>query len=170
MIKILLCPILIFIGGYIGFRLARRYKNRVDELTKCELMLNKIRVYIEYENIKTSEVLSRLYMSESLEPLTFIKICHEKLKNDNNFPLMWNKSLLESKSTLSLKEEDYALLRQLSEIIGSCDANGVKNSIEVIQCELKDRIAGALEQNSVTGNLCKKLGVLSGIATAIILI
>lgn len=169
-LKIILCPVLICLCGYVGYILGKRFKNRVTQLELCELMLLKIKVYVECENIKTSEILRRLAESESLRPLTFIKLCNERLKENKNFPDMWCESLNSTKNELALKNDDYTLLKQLSEVIGSYDIDGVKNSIVVIMSEIKLRQKNAITENGTMGNLCKKLGVLTGLGVAIILI
>lgn len=168
--KIFLLLIIVLLCGYMGFYLAKKYSARVKLLELCELMLIKIKVYIECENMKTAEIITRLADGDSLRQLSFLKKCADKLAVNKNFPLMWCESLDEASAELALTREDFDILKQLAEVVGVCDSAGVADSIEVLRCEIEQVKEQATLLNQTTGSLCRKLGVLAGVAVGIILI
>ena len=170
MSKLILCPMLICIGCYIGFYISHRFQSRVKQLELCDLLFQRIKVYLEYEKTPTKTLINRLASSESFIELTFIKRCNEKLETNKNFPEVWKLSLDESKSELALTKEDYEPLKQLSEIIGAYDVEAQTSGITLLENIIKLSIADAVEQNKTTGKLYRSLGILAGIAAAILVI
>ena len=76
----------------------------------------------------------------------------------------WKNALEESKT--NLKEEDIKVLKNLSKLLGKTDIDGQLSEIELIE----EQITNAEEEQKKNEKLYKSLGILAGIAIAIILI
>lgn len=169
-INILVGALFIGIGIYIGFLISGKYKNRVSQLGLCELMLERIKIYLEYEKTPTKSLIERLSESDSLSELTFIKRCHLRMQSEINFPQVWNECLERSKGELALNNEDYATLRQLAEVIGAYDASAQAGGIEVLQKVVNQQLEQAQGLLQTEGKMYRSLGTLAGIAVAILLL
>lgn len=169
-IQIIICPIIVFIGAYTGFYISKKFQSRVRQLELCSLLLQRIRVYLDYEKTPTKELILKLAASDSLKELVFIKQCSQELEYDMNFPKVWKKCLEDNQRTLALTKEDYQPLIQLSEVIGAYDAQAQSDEIAVIENLIKQMLEHANEESRTTGKLYRSLGVLGGIAIAVLVI
>lgn len=80
----------------------------------------------------------------------------------------WKNALEESKT--NLKEEDIKVLKNLSKLLGKTDIDGQLSEIELIEKFIEEQITNAEEEQKKNEKLYKSLGILAGIAIAIILI
>lgn len=167
--KIILCMGIVWIGGYIGVLLGVRLKERVRLLELCELMLERIRVYLEYEKTPTRQLLQRLYTSDSFKQLVFLEACHKSLEDGISFKQAWTNSLERAKSSLALEKEDFDILLQLGDIIGAHDAKAQADEILLLRQLVKGQIKASNDKFITTGKLYRSLGVLGGIMAAIII-
>ncbi|WMJ23021.1 stage III sporulation protein AB [Paludicola sp. MB14-C6] len=170
MLKIILCPFFIFVGAYVGFAFSKRFQKRVKQLDLLTIMLQRIRVYLEYEKTPTKLLISKLAESESLQELSFLRRCKDKMETNINFPIVWQESLSECKQQLALEQDDYTALNQLTEVLGVYDAQAQLSGILVLETMMKQQLEEAIEQNKTMGKLYRSLGILSGIAAAILVI
>lgn len=170
MLKLIICILLILIGSYIGFSMSKRFQNRIKQLELCDLLFQRIKVYLEYEKTPTKQLIQNLCENHSFEELIFLKKCSERLEDNINFPQAWEQGLEESKMQMALHKEDYEVLKQLCNILGAYEAQAQSNGISMLQKMIKIQQENAIEENKTTGKLYRSLGVLAGIALAILLI
>lgn len=170
MYQLIIGPFLIFVGGYIGFAVSKRFQNRVKQLESMAVMLQRIRVYLEYEQTPTKLLIQKLSQSESLSDLCFLKRCAEKMGENPNFAIAWQESIRKVKTQLALEEEDYDILMQLAELLGVYDVQAQISGILVLETMVKQQIEEATEQYKTMGKLYRSLGVLGGIAVAILVV
>lgn len=170
MYKLILCPLALIIGSYIGFSISGRFEKRVKQLELSLIMLQKIKVYLEFEKTPTRTIIKNLAKSQSLEGLVFLKKCDEMLEDNINFPVVWMESLELSKTELAFEEDDYMALAQLSEVIGAYDAIAQTGGISILEKQIKAQLEDATEKNKTTGKLYRSLGVMGGLATAILML
>lgn len=170
MLKTMLVVLLVPLGYLIGAHFAKRYKNRVAELSQCDNMLLKLTMYIEMQNMPTADVIKRLATSESLSKLRFLTECSDLLKESKDFPRAWRQSFITSQPFMALNNEDIALLSRLSEVMGIMGKEGIASSVALMRAELAQSIKLAELLSSTKGALLVRLGVLMGILAAILLI
>ena len=170
MMKLAACALLILLGSGGGVFLSRRYQSRVRQLTKCDGFLNRLQTYLSMEKITTRELFERLSESENFSELTFLKKTADGLAGDVHFPAVWKKSLEESRMELALTGEDYRPLYALGELIGAYDAQSQQQGIDATRALLLEQLADAQEKSRKNGRLFRSLGILSGIAAAILII
>lgn len=92
------------------------------------------------------------------------------METNINFPIVWQESLSECKQQLALEQDDYTALNQLTEVLGVYDAQAQLSGILVLETMMKQQLEEAIEQNKTMGKLYRSLGILSGIAAAILVI
>lgn len=170
LLKLFCCILVIFFGGYIGFCAAAKYKNRVKQLSACELFLSRLKTYMSGSNASTQELFLSLANTDSLSELIFLKKTSKRLETEPNFPVVFSECMEESKGELALKNEDYIPLLSLAELLGSYDTQGVINGIELSRELIRQSQKDALEQSQTNGKLARSLGILGGIAVAILII
>ncbi len=170
LIKLFCCMLVIFIGAYAGFAKAHQYKDRVKQLSECELFLSRLKTYMGGSKASTKELFSNLAKTDSLSELVFIKNTSKRLEAEPNFPIVFTECIEASKTQLALKNEDYIPLLNLSELIGSYDTQEVLNGIELSRELIRESQKDAIEQSQTNGKLARSLGILSGIAVAILII
>lgn len=170
LIKLFCCILVILVCSYAGFAKARQYKNRVKQLSECELFLSRLKTYIGGSKASTQQIFLNLANTDSLSRLSFIKSTSERLITEPNFPIVFTECIEQAKTELALKNEDYIPLINLSEIIGSYDTQGVLNGIEISKELIRQSQKDAVEQSQTNGKLARSLGVLSGIAIAILIL
>lgn len=170
MLKIAACILLILLGGGGGVFLSNRYGARVRQLEKCDLFLSRLGAYLGMEKLTTPELFSRLAESESLAELTFLDHTATELKEDVNFPRVWQKCLAECQPELALSGEDLRPLYGLGELIGAYDAQSQQEGIETTRTLIQEQLTAAQEQYRQNGRLSRSLGLLSGVAAAILIL
>lgn len=169
-LKLFCCLLVIFIGYYAGYVKSKQYKDRVKQLSSCELFLSRLKIYMNGSNASTKELFLNLSKTDSLSELVFIDDTSKRLEFEPNFPKVFSESIEKSKTKLALKNEDYIPLLNLSEVIGSYDTQSVINSIELSKELICQSQNDALEQSQTNGKLAQSLGILLGIAVAILII
>ena len=160
----------ILLGGGSGFAVARKYFVRVRQLKLCSRFLSRLQTYLEFERLTTGELMAHALSGGGLDELGFLTDTAEQLKHNVNFPMIWKDSLEKNRSRLALLAEDYDVLLQLSDILGAYDAQTQQREIGSLQRRLQENQRQAGEQNSRNGRLARSLGLLGGIAAAILIV
>lgn len=162
--------LLIGIGTAIGIWIARRYVDRVRQLEKCDRFLSRLQAYLDFERLTTRELVGRAAAFDGMEELSFLQKTVDGLETEVNFPLVWQRSLEQSRRELALCPEDFETLATLGEMLGAYDAAAQKNEIHVLRGLLQENQKQAQEQNRTNGKLARSLGVLGGITAALLII
>ena len=170
MLKFLLAIASIGAGTALGIYKSNSYKRRVELLGKIELLLLRIKTYFSNDRITTERMFSLLDKTDTFDDLTFVRCTSEKLKGNPDFKSAFTKSLDESKSELALKDDDYAALYNLSDVIGSYDSETVLRELDLAQSIIVGQRAQAESEYQKNGKLYRMLYILSGIALAILII
>lgn len=102
--------------------------------------------------------------------LPFVQETAKLLPEDPCFPAVWSARLKAARASLSLREEDYRILEKLGDLLGSGDARGTAEGIGLLTAQLQDRYREAAEQARTDGKLLRSLGLLTGLAAAILLV
>lgn len=169
MLKLTAAVFFIFCGGYMGITKSKAYKKRIQQLELSELLFIRIKTYISSQRLTTAEIFSRLAATESLKELRFIALCFSRLKDSCDFPEIWRAAIDESKTELSLKDQDYIPIYQLAELLGSMDSDGIISGLELSLALLKQAKKEAIEDCETNGRLVRSLYTLSGVAAAILI-
>lgn len=169
-LKLFFCIMSVGIGAYAGYIKSEQYKNRVRQLNDCELFLSRLKTYMSASRLSTGELFQALAQTDSLNRLVFVKAAASRLKEEPNFPLVFRECIEKSKPKLALKDEDYIPLLSLCELLGSYDTSEVINGIELSAELVRQSNNMADTACKTNGKLARSLGLLFGIAAAILII
>ncbi|MEG0895059.1 MAG: stage III sporulation protein AB [Oscillospiraceae bacterium] len=165
---IYLTPLIIIISTYIGFYLSNKLKQRTALLESCITMVNKISVLIEFDNIKTISLFSKLMEYSCLDKLDFIDKCNFNLKNNCNFKEAYLTAI--QQSNCNLLKEDFDILKDIADILGNMDSIEAINNLKLLSISLQDNLNNAKSKYSTNQKLYKSLGFLCGLAICILII
>lgn len=170
MLKLFFCILAILVGGYVGVAKSAEYKNRVAELNDCELFLSRLKTYMTDSKLSTKELFISLAKADSLNKLTFIKSTALRLESEPNFPAAFKECIEASKKDLALKDEDYIPIINLCELLGSYDTQEVITGIDLSAELIKQSQKEAEFSHKTNGKLSRSLGILGGVAVAILIL
>lgn len=170
MLKIVCALLFFLVGCGLGFAKANSYKKRVKELHACEMLFSRLKISLLGAKTPTKELFSELSACESLAVLPFVSETNKRLCHSADFPTIWREEIEKAKPMLALKKEDYSPLSSLCELIGSYDATGIVEGILIATKLLEEKQADASAEYEKNGQLSRSMGMLCGVAAAILII
>lgn len=168
MLKLICCAAVIMLGGFIGFTKSNGYHKRIKELACCELLFSRMKICLSASQMPTKALFLDLSEQQGLKLLPFVEKTGKALSENPDFPTIWRREIEASRPLLALKTDDYRPILSLCDLIGSCDTAGVLEGIELAGSLLKQAQADAQCEYEKNGKLARSVGVLSGIAAAIL--
>lgn len=170
MLKILGCLIIVAVCGLVGFAKAGRYKARAEQLASCRSFFLRLASLVKGTGEPTRSLFKHLAEAESLNTLLFLKLAGKRLETESDFPTVWRESIDAVKPTLSLNNEDYQPLYGLCEIMGNADAEGIVANA-TLSAQLYEQAEGmARKEYEMNGKMFRSLGLLCGVAVAVLII
>ncbi len=166
--KILGVALIIVSSSAIGIIKSINLSKRVYELELIIILIEKIKTYLRYNQLHTSEMIYELSQCSSFDRLDFINYCSKKLKKDSNFPLIWEESILNSKLSISTKDRN--ILIGLKDIIGARDIDGQLSGIDLTLGIIQENLNDAKQVKSVKGRMYRNLGILLGLGLSILIL
>ncbi len=167
-----LAAVLLLGAGFVcgGQYLALHYTKKAELISDVLLMLSVIHTRLRYDCLPVSDLLRVLCGTEKLKSLEFIRECLAGVEDGVPFPIAWKNAVEEDAMLCSLIDGCKANLINLGEDIGATDVDGQLNCCEyykqIFEKELTDR-----EENSKKySKLYPSLGIMLGIAAAIMII
>lgn len=122
---------------------------------------------IRYQGRDLNESVALAAERQSFSQLSFLKKCAPMLQ-DTPFPQAWERSVSDWKC--ALEEGDLIHLKSLSGVLGACDVQGQLSALERIQSEFTHSLETTAVQLETKGRMFRSLGILGGIAVAVIAI
>lgn len=133
-------------------------------------MLELIGAEIKYCAIPVEELIRNLSSRSELKELKFIKSCCEYCESGTPFPLAFKKALENRENTGDLLQEDISLLISFGNQLGTTDAQGQISICEYHKELIRQNLKAANENKNKQAKLYSNLGLIVGIAVAIVLI
>lgn len=166
-LKFLDIILIISICSYIGFYKSKRFGKRVKNLKDFKNALNIFKSKIEFTYEPICEVFEEISKTVYQNNNNIFKdFCVNILKE--GVQDSWSDAVFESK--LEFKNDDKEILNMLGKMLGKTDKDGQISEIELVSKFLDKQILEAEEQKSKNEKMYKSLGVICGLALAIILI
>lgn len=167
-LKYILLVLILAASSKIGIIIAKKYKNRVIELSDFKETINILKTKIKFTYEPLSEIFNEIseITSENIS-----KIFKQTSLNMKKMPVMqaWEQSLEESKNILSLNRDDINVLKGLGKMLGKTDVDGQISEIEVVSEFIETQIKKADIECSKNEKMYRTLGTIIGLAIAIIL-
>ncbi len=169
-IKIIGAAVLIGATSLIGFSLAADCSKRPRTLRELQALLQMLENEISYLSNLLSEAFNRIYEGSNSEAAILFKAAAENLGTSGvTADEAWEKAVEDNCSKLSLNKEDKTILETFGKMLGNSDLEGQLNNIRLITSQLKLQELKAEEMRRKNERMYRSLGVLSGLAIAILL-
>jgi len=169
-IKFLGAAVLISATSFIGFSLAANCSKRPRSLRELQSLLQMLENEISYLSNLLSEAFYRIYEGTNSETAILFNEAAKNLgTNGVTADAAWEKAIEENYEKLSLNKEDKAILLTFGKMLGNSDLEGQLSNIKLISSQLKLQELKAEEMKQKNEKMYRSLGVLSGLAIAIVL-
>jgi len=171
-IKILSSLMIVICCSFLGMQAANRYSLRVKELRLLRMAFAHLESeVINYANflpeaVERAAVLSQDGVKE------FFNDFSRRLQQRSGATAAeaWEKALRSWRSHLHITDEDAQILLSFGKVLGVSDRDSQQRYFQIIQSQLKGQEQKAEEACSKYRNMYRSLGVLGGLALAIILL
>lgn len=158
--------------GGLGHVASERYRRRPEQLRDVRSVLQALETQISYSLVPLPGALREAgrvgrYPIDEL----FLDISRRVMESDGTHPIeMWKAALGEFDGVIYLNEEDKRTLLTLGECLGCSDREDQLKHIRLAVKRLDDSEVLAWEERRKNENLFRLLGVLGGLAVAILLL
>lgn len=153
-----------------GQYLALHHTKKAELISDLLLMLSVIHTRLRYDCLPVPDLLRVLCSTDKLKDLRFIRQCLSAAESGEPFPSAW-KNAVEGDAALCLMLGGCkANLIQLGEDIGATDVEGQLSCCEYYRQIFEKELADREENCKKYSKLYPSLGVMLGIAAAIIII
>lgn len=171
MIKLIMSFVIVGCSTLIGIEMARGYVLRTKELRELQSALARLEAEILHYLTRLPEALKLTGESVGGEVGNIFISVSEKLVENSNLTIsqVWRKTIDEFENRLYLHKEDLEILQRLGDNLGSGNKEGQKKYINITLMQLNEQEQKAQEQRSKYEKMYRSLGVLCGLAIAIIL-
>ena len=172
MINILAATIIVTFSSILGSRLANRYSLRVLEIRLFQGALSELESEIIYFQSFLPDVFERLAQRDHGSLARFFYAMGEKLNGKSTYSVAqaWEASLFESKPFLNIDQEEYEIISHFGRYLGMSDKEGHRRSFEMIQQKLRNQERKADEARIRYEKMYRSLGLLGGLALALMLL
>lgn len=170
-LKIINSFVIIIFSTLTGFEIAKKYVLRTRELSALQAALSRLETEIMHYSSLLPEAMLRIGGSMEGGAGKLFKETGIMLSQKQNITVSkaWTSSLDLLKQELCLKKEDLDILQRFGEQLGSSDREGQANFIRLTVMQLKEEEQRAKEIREKYERMYKSLGLLGGLALAILL-
>lgn len=167
MIKYSMLFLVFITSSLIGKMIAQKYSDRLKELQEMKnaFSIFKTKIKFTYEPIPV--IFQEIAQTSEHHVKTIFETAVNSMKTQNASSA-WEIAIECSKN--NLKEEDKQILKTLSKMLGTTDAEGQISQIEVTETFLEKQIKQAEEERQKNEKMYRKLGSVIGLALVVILI
>ena len=159
-------------GGcaFIGIRASSSLRLRKDTLRAMVDALHRLSMWMEY-TAQPLKALARKAKTEETE--AFFEAFARALKTDEDVPAAWKRSMEQARAEdagfASLKEEELSILDEYAQSLGASDRDTQAKNAALAQQRLNGVLREAERIYTSKGRMYRSVGILSGIAVAILL-
>lgn len=170
MIKIIGCIIIVLACSGLGFMLAARYKMRVLELRSIKMSLQILETEIAYSNTPLPDAFYMVSTKSSAPVNTIFVQMSTSLKEKNHSTVgeAFSKTIDEIREKMSITNEDIDILKSFGNSLGCSDTDGQIKNFNMAIKQLENQELKAEESRLKNERMYKNLGILAGLAIAII--
>lgn len=131
-------------------------------------IIEKIKAEIRYTAKETRQLINELQESECFDKLVFLKKCVDLMDSGISFPKAWEKAIKSNPENFD--SNDLEQIIYLSEVLGATDIQGQISALDMVKCNIENNLYQAEQNCQTKGKMYKSLGMLSGLAVAILTI
>ena len=142
----------------------------MSSLERILSLLGQIKSQIRYSATPLPALFSWLASQRENAPLVFLKECADRCAQGQFFPQALRESVVAAKYALCLTDDDQQLLLRFGDTLGTTDIEGQLAAIDLYQNLMEGRLHEAGDRKKTLGKLYQRLGLLSGIGLAIVIL
>ena len=131
-------------------------------------MISEITGRLEYIRPSVHSLICSLANERRFENLGFLRQAADRMQAGIPFPESWRDSLAESKAILG--REETAILTSLGDVLGRSNLESQLSALKLAGIQLEQRMSVQRERVNTHSGLYRSMGVLGGVAAAIMLI
>lgn len=171
-IKLINSCIIILFSTLIGLELAKGYVARAKELSALQGALSRLETEILHYATNLPEALIRIGESIRGGSGKLFSLTGQTLIDKTKFTVAeaWNSALEQLKADLCLQQEDIDILQRFGDQLGNSDKEGQARFIRLTQLQLREEEKKARAIREKYNRMYRSLGLLGGIALAILLL
>jgi len=171
-LNILAASTIVMFSGILGSRLANRYSLRVLDIRLFQGAFSELESEIIYFQSFLPDVFEKLAHRRHEGLARFFYAVGEKLNNKSEYSVAeaWEASLFESKPFLNIDQEEYEIIGQFGRHLGVSDKEGHRRCFDMIQQKLRNQERKADEARIRYEKMYRSLGLLGGLALALLLL
>lgn len=141
---------------------------RLRRLEGCIALLSEMSGRLEYLQPTIGSLINSLAAQERFADLVFLRECADSMRAGDEFSRSWRVALEKQAGGLGREEAD--ILGTLGDVLGRSDLESQLAALSLTREQLSTQIAGTRDKIKARGGLYRSIGVLGGVAAAIILI
>lgn len=161
------CAVIVSCGCFFGLELRRRLYIRLRSLEMFRGYFRTVRAYISHFGMSLCAIADEIDKGGNTSK--FSLILREKLQH-SDFPAAFSNTLDEVKNSLSLYDDDVALLVSIANRMGGLDLDSAVSSLNLADEQLSSVIDSAKDKCETDGKIYAVLGLSCGIAVALLLL
>lgn len=159
---------IVFACSMIGILKSNTIITRVVILKQVILMVEKIQLYIRYNQIKTKNLIYNLSGMKEFSKLHFLSDCSKNMKKGTSFSISWKLAI--DNFFGETEQNDRKIIIGLSTIIGKSDILGQINELESFKKMIIHNLEEAEEISKRKAMLYPSCGFLFGLFVVIFFI
>lgn len=172
LIKIINSSIIVAASALIGRELAHTYVKRTQVLSSLQGALSRLETEIVHYASRLPEAMMRIGESIGGASGKLFYLTGQLLTERKSLTVSdaWHSSLEQNKEVLSLQREDLDILQRFGDQLGSSDKEGQIKFIKLTLMQLHEEELKARALREKYEKMYRSLGLLAGIALAVILL
>ena len=165
--KIFLLALIVFASSAIGILFSKKYANREKEIKEMKTGLSMFSTKIKYTNEPIPNIFMEIANKIGGNVGNIFFIAANRMKEESAGEA-WENALKYANHNFS--QEDIAVLKNLSKLLGQTDLDGQISQIDVTNQFLVSQLENAVEERKKNEKMYRTLGIVTGLTIAIILI
>lgn len=172
MIKIIGSILIIISSSGIGYILGKDFSKRAAQLKLLRMSLQMLETEIEYSSTPLPYAFETISKRSASPVKEIFRAVSESLKGKRFITVgdAFEKALYECSDITCFKKEDIEILKSFAQSIGCSDKEGQEKSFHLVIKQLEGQQDRAEESRAKNEKMYKSLGLLAGLAIAIILL
>jgi stage III sporulation protein AB len=170
-IKIITSILIVGCSTLLGLQAGSRYITRVKEIRMLQIIFAQLETEILHYSTFLPEAIEKIsYATQGALKEFFLEFAHRlHSRTGDTAADVWEEVLEKWRKYFSMDREEYEILLRFGKVLGASDKEGQLRYFHLIQAQLKNQEKKAEEARSKYERMYRSLGLLGGLALAIIL-
>ena len=171
-LKIIGSLMVVFASAFIGWALSGNYSARTRQLRELQGLFKMLENEISFLSNLLADAFGRICETSKCDTAEFFANAAMHMRNNPSLAASqaWEAAIEDVIGKTALDKEDKAILVSFGKMLGNSDVEGQVKNIEFVLNQLRQQENKAEEQRLKNAAMCRRLGVLGGIAIVIILL